>query len=575
MAVLAATAMCATVPTITAAHAATPAATVAFTVNGQAPGTAPIPVSGVVDIAATVTPGANNPVQTVQIGLTNSPYSQVETFQPGQCDTSCSVTASFDTSSLLGYAVGGVGTPSTPDGAHTVYVRALSATTPYGYASTAVQVDNHRPTAGALTDEKMVVSATKALTWTVTPNVSATAPAGSTISDVEFEAPGTSLPISHFTKNADGSWTVTVDTSALTGIYNIAAIATDSNGVSSLPLVNRLIADNNGFAVTAPSATQLNTPDWSALQLGISFPGNWASCNESVGSSRVSAPSNVELQVDGKVWQDSPVNPNTFYMTNAAGQCVLPAVGNEGTAAKPLPYGAHTLTWVVTDNHGVQESATESVTVGQALTSNWPTNPILLTAGSPLHLAPTVTSPDGYSTLQSWTITDQNGKMVASGSGSTSPSVTLPTSVTQETGGRLTLTLVSSLGITTQQTVAWETAWQTAVFTHLSASTITSGGWAELTSDVWERVAGTWVKDPGKPGALSYEWSTPGSSNWHLGSTVMITGTGAGATPAGVWVHPGGSACFRASYLETVPASSYGGLNITATGAPVCLTVKP
>jgi hypothetical protein len=574
MAVLASTALCATLPSITAAHAATNGPTVAFTVNGQTPGATPLPVSGVMNISATVTPDANDPndtVQSVEFSLTFSPFDQIIPIKPGQCDTTCTVTASFDTSSVLPYALGGVGEPSTTDGLHLVDVFAKTASGVYGDAETHLQIDNHRPTIPRPTGQGAGINAAKTLTWTVTPAVSPTAPAGTTISDVELEAPGTPLPVAHFTKNADGTWTATVDTRALNGLYTVAAVAVDSNGTIGDPLVDELSADS-GFTLTAPSATQLNTGDWSTLQLAVSYPNYGAACDAVLYQSVVVAPKNVELQVDGKVWQDSPVGSVTV---NSAGQCVIPAVGTEGAAAKPLPYGKHTLTWVVTDDHGVQESATEPVVVGQALTSTWPTGQTqLLYAGSTLRLAPKVAAPDGASTLASWSVTDQNGKTLASGTGTTAPSLTLPTSATQETSGKLTLSLVSNLGITTTRTLPYRTTWQTAVFTHLSASTITSGSWVKLSSDIWQRIAGTWVRDPGTPGNLMYEWSNLGSNVWRGGDKGRI-GPGFATVPPAVWVHPGGSACVQTGFTQTVLNTSYGQDNISATSAPVCVTVKP
>lgn len=567
MAVLAATAMCATVPSITAAHAATLAPTVALTVNGQTPGTTPVTVSGELDISATITPTPGNPVQAVQFQVVGSLDLVDMPLKPGQCDTTCTVQTSFDTSSVLPYATGGVGTPSLSDGNHEVEVRAVSAAVPTTNAYAMVDVDNHRPVAGTPAVPDPVVTASKTMSWTLTPAVSPTAPAGTTISDVELEAPGTTLPVTHFTKNADGSWTATVDTSTLNGIYRVAAVATDSNGTISSLQPGQLVVDN-GFTLTAPTATQLNSPDWSGLQLGMSYPGNWATCSDYLNGSPVAGPTKVELQVDGKVWQDSPVNLAGYLTVNSAGQCQLPAVGNEGTAAKPLPAGAHILTWVVTDTNGVQESATESVTVGQALTSNWPSGLMFPVAGSTIHLNPVVTSPDGVSTLQSWSITNGNGTTLASGTGATPPSLTLRTSATVETSNTLDLHLVSNLGISSDQEFSYHTGWQTGSFTHVSASTVKPGTWVKLSSAIWERVAGAWTENPGYSGTVQYQWSTAGSGVWHNTSLVHVS-SGPAAVPPTTWSLVNSNVCYRVTYTE----ANY--WMLPATSAPVCVTVNP
>jgi hypothetical protein len=566
--VLVGTALCATLPSITAAHAATTAPTVALTVNGQTPnGTTPLTVSGVMNVTATITAAPNNPVETVRFSMFNSSFFHVVTLQPGQCDTTCTVQASFDTSTVQGYATGGVGTPTTADGFHNLQVTAMDASYPYGSAGASIQVDNHRPTAGVGAGTYPTLTATKTLTWTLTPAVSPTAPAGTTISDIELEAPGTSLPVSHFTKNADGSWTLTADTSSVNGAYAIAAVATDSNGTISNPQHAELIADN-GFTLTTPSATQLNPTGWGGLQLGYSYPNNWAGCNNTYIAGKTLGPTNVELQVDGKVWQDSPVRPGVPLPVDSSGHCELPAVGNTGVAANPLPVGKHTLTWVVTDTYGVQESATESVMVGMPLTSNWPTGPMFPVAGSTLRLNPVVSSPDGVSTLQSWSITDQTGKTLASGTGATAPSLTLATPATAETSGTLTLNLVSDQGLSSSQSFSYQTGWQTGAFAHVSATSVKAGTWVKLSSDIWERVAGTWKENPGYIGTVQYQWSTAGSGVWHNTSLVHVGGAQP-AVPPTAWSLVSSNVCYRVVYTE----ANY--WMLPATSAPVCVTVKP
>lgn len=573
MAVLVGTALCATLPSITAAHAAAAVPTVSLAIDGAPVQNGVTTVSGTMNVAITVTPVPGVPIQSIFYELYGSPFSGTIPVQPGQCDTTCTIQQSFDTTALLPYATGGYQVPAVHDGRAILDVSAQSATG-NGNVGAVVAVDNHRPSPGqALTPASSVITATKQLTWTIRPTVSPTAPAGTTVSDVELEAPDVpGLPVTHFTRNADGSWTVTADTSSVQGgDYWVAAVAMDSNGVVSNPQVVDLVADQ-GFTLSAPSAATL-TPDWERLELPFAYTGNWNSCGGFFIGTTYVGPHDVELQVDGQVWQDSAVTSSGFAQ-NSQGQCLLPAIGSTpGGQSKPLPIGKHTLTWVVTDDAGVQESVSQQVTVGMPLTSNWPAGPETLIAGSTLHLTPTISSPDGVSTLQSWTVTNQSGAVLASGTGSTAPALTLPTSVTQETGGQVTLNLVSNLGLTTSQSLNYQTGWQTAAFAHLSATSVAKGAWVRLASSAWARVAGKWV-NPGARADVEYQWSVPGSGVWHNGPGYSVGATTA-PLPA-TWLHAGRNACFRVVYTQINPLSTpYGSTLIPATSAPVCLTVKP
>ncbi|MEY9938020.1 hypothetical protein ABH932_001172 [Streptacidiphilus sp. MAP5-52] len=563
MAMLVGTAMCATLPAISAAHAVNSAPTVTVTVNGQTPGSTALTASGVVNISATITPVAGNPVQSVTYAL--GAVSGSIPVPSGQCATTCTLQASIDSAAVRPFASGGTEIPAVPDGRALLSVDVYSAAPP-STTYIGLVVNNHRPVAGQpLSPSTANVTATKQLSWTIQPSVSPTAPSGTTVTDVELEAPDVpGLPVTHFTKNADGSWTVTADTSSLTGgEYWIAAVATDSNGVVSNPQVVDLLVDS-GFALSAPAATSL-TPGWGSLQLAYTYKGNWHTCGVTNGDVTL-GPTDVELEVDGQVWQDSPATP-TGLAVNAQGQCLLPALGSAtGTSAKPLPYGRHTLTWVVTDGQGIKESVNESVDVGLPLTSSWPTESQTVLAGSTIHLAPTISSPDGSSTLQDWSITNQNGTVLASGSGTTRPSLSLFTPANQPTYGALTLHLVSSAGLTTTQSFAYQTVWQTAAFAHLSAASVVSGTWVKISADLWAKVAGKWIQPAGQA-TVQYQWAYPGSGVWHNGSYYQFVPAGATLTPT--WVRASSSACFRV--VSQVNGVDYA----PSTSAPVCLTVKP
>lgn len=561
MAVLSATAMCATLPAISAAHAApTTGPTLSATVNGVPMNSRAImSASGVMDVTATITAVPGQPVTQIGYYFAASLLGGTTTLAPGSCTSTCTVHLSVDTSALTPYNAAGVEIPAVNDGLHTfgLYVN----TPPMSASQTMwVNVDNQRPTVTAPSGQSFVVRAAKQFTWTVKPSA-ATAP-GTTITGVEFglDAPG--LPAIPFTENPDGSWTVTADTSSLApGAYDIVAVATDSKGTLSRPLDVRLLVDT-GFALTTNPAIGI-TPDLHGLKLGYSYPGNWVACGPVNGY--YLAPTDIQLRVDGQNWQDFPVG-QAWWNTPGSSQCAVPVIGNSAVSVKPLPLGTHTLTYVVTDSNGVQESTSQTVTVGDALTSTWPSGQVTLGAGSTLNLKPTITSPDGSSTLKSWTITDQNLDVLASGTGATPPSLTFPTSAKQETNGLLDLNLVSNLGIASGQSFTYQTGWPTAAFAHLSATSIAKGSWVDLSADIWQRTAGAWVHDPRQTGTVQWQWSTPGSNVWHTGTTVLTSINA--PRPAAIWTRPGGSACYRVVYSE--PSDVIPGIS-----APVCVMVKP
>ncbi|MBF9068118.1 hypothetical protein [Streptacidiphilus fuscans] len=72
---------------------------------------------------------------------------------------------------------------------------------------------------------------------------------------------------------------------------------------------------------------------------------------------------------------------------------------------------------------------------------------------------------------------------------------------------------------------------------------------------------------------MTWEWATPGSNVWHNGSGVPTTTYS--PQPQAFWVHPGGSACFRAFYTTAGNETPYGWDDVPGISAPVCITVKP
>lgn len=549
-AVLTAATLCASISFTDAAHAAIPSIQLSFDGATNDP-----VVSGVVDVAATIT--TDSPLSLLQYRLgVNGTIESVPI--PAGCSTTCTVHWNVDTTALTTYETGGQGIPAVPDGHVTLQVRTEN-NSGIRYAGGTFQVDNHRPSLGTTTlvGAPLVTTADK-LDLTVHPTVSATAPAGTTIADVELEAVGSvAWPVSHFTRNADGSWTTVFPKGSLPGgIYAMKAVAVDSNGTVSAPATGEITIDS-GFTVTPPPSVV--GPDWRNLTLNVSYPG-WKGCAATVNTP---GPTDVRLQVDGKLWQDSQVSSTG---------CPIPATGNVTQGAdQPLPLGKHTLTWTVTDSAGVSETVNQPVTVALPLTSNWPTGSRTLVAGSTLHVAAKVSAPDGFSTLKSWTISDQQGHVLSSGTGATQPSLNLATPVNQQSGGVLGLTTVSDSGLTSWQSFTYQTGWATSAYAHVSANSVKRGSYVSLYASDWVRVNGVWAFDIPAPARVLYQWETPGSNVWHNSSTVTVSA--ASPRPGVVRMRVGASGCFRAIYTQTNPYyTEYGSSLIPATSAPVCVT---
>jgi len=298
--------------TVPAASASTvpPSITVNLT-SGQT-------VSGSVEVDATITPSPDDPAQSVTFTANGSlsPAAswngQTVNLKPGQCDTTCTVSWTLDTTQLYPYRTGGSPIPLLPDGTADVSVNVTSA-----YNSTTVNtqvtVDNDRPTLAVAPDSDTFWNilqgvGDQSIDLSVVPKVSPTAPTGSTISSVELEIPGLpSLPVTDFTPSADGtSWTDSADTSGVSaGEYDGAVVATDSNGVVSAPLPVQLTVDH-GFVLSAgPSAIALTPTGLSTQVLSMTF-SNGQLCN---GYPAHVVPAQVDILLDGQPWFSSPVNP--------------------------------------------------------------------------------------------------------------------------------------------------------------------------------------------------------------------------------------------------------------------------
>jgi hypothetical protein len=239
-----------------------------------------------------------------------------------------------------------------------------------------------------------------------------------------------------------------------------------------------------------------------------------------------------------------------------------------------LPLGKHTLSWTLTDSAGVQESIDQQISVAMLLTSNLPRGPRTVVAGSTIKLAPKVSSPDGFSTLKSWSFVDNmafNDHVLASGTGATPPSLTIVTPLKKETDDLIELRLVSDSGLVTVEQFSYQTGWATAAYTHVSTTRVKRGGYVSVYASDWVRVNGTWAFDVPSRATMQYQWSIPGSGVWHNGTKVSIAGPRVVRPPA-VKVKITRTVCFRSVYTQTDPLVTYmGSTLVPATSAPVCV----
>ena len=544
------------------ASTAAPSVTISNLTSGQT-------ISGSVEIDATITPLPDAPAQTVDFTLWNGvaqSYQRI-TLQPGQCDTTCTVSWTADTAQLLPYRPGGPSVPQLADGPASIRVYVETADGGDPETTIPVTIDNHRPTvaasAGSPTAQGYLeATGDQTADLAVNPKLSPTAPSGSTITSVELEIPGLpSLPVTDFTPSADGStWTAGANTSAVPeGTYMGAIVATDSNGTVSSPLSVDLTVDH-GFTLTlAPDTAAVTGQRLTPPTLAYTYSG--FTCSLTYGAT----PAQVDIQLDGKPWYSAPVTSRSQYL--ASGACGIPAAS--GTTPL-LPLGHHTLTYVVTDTTGVQESVIQNVTVALPLADTWPTAPMAVAPGQTVTLASKVTSPDGFSQLKSWVIA-LNGTTLASGNYPTQPTLHWTTPAKQLESGRLTLTLRSDSGLTSTSGFSFDTAWETATFVHASATTVKPGTWVKLTASTWIYYLGAWrpnnTPETTAQAAAQDQWRSPGATTWNNGA--KVENTLANPDPINIWVKPTANTCYRIVWnayytVELLPSTS----------AQLCVTVK-
>ena len=552
---------------VPAASASTvaPSVTISNLTSGQT-------VSGSVEVDATITPAPDAPAQTVNFTISNGQnwIGQTITLLPGQCDTTCTVSWTGDTAQVLPYRTGGANVPETADGPGHVNVWVESAIGGFG-AVTPVTIDNHRPTlapsAGSLTSHgNLVGQGDQTINLAVTPKLSPTAPNGSTLTSVQLEVPGSpALPITDFTPSADGtSWTASIDTSAIpAGAYGGAIVATDSNGTVSAPLQVNLVVDH-GFTLTLPDGTaSVSGPSLAVPTLGYLYP-DMPVCGQFPLSP---VPTHIDILLDGKAWYSAPASSDDDYL--GTGGC---GVSVTSRATPPLlPFGHHTLTYMVTDINGVQDSVTQNVTVALPLASTWPTAPMSVAVGQTVSLAPKISAPDGFSKLKSWVIA-LNGTTLSSGTYPSQPTLHWTAPANRPQYGRLTLTTTSDSGLTDTSGFTFTSAWKTATFLHASATTVKPGTWVKLTAGTWGYYLGAWRQLTTIDATARDQWHYTGASTWTNGAAVYTNPATPG--PANIWVKVAKSTCYRVVWTTNTPPSSDSPY-LPSTTASVCVTAKP
>ncbi len=551
---------------ITPASAADPAPAPTVSISNLTTGQS---VSGKVEIDALITLPAGVTAQSVEFAYGDRSGDIVApadvALEPGECIVTCTVSGTVDLAQNTGWDPEDVPAPAVPDGRNGKLTAFVSTSSGLVDAGVAVVVDNHRPTVAAPAGSSQLEGdlaerGNQSVSLSVEVGASPTAPLGTTVSSVALEQPG--MPDVEFTRPASGSlWTATVDTSSLSpGTYWVGVVATDSNDVTGSPITALLVVDH-GFTLTAPAAAVVG-PNWGSFQLTFQYLGQLP-CSSMYEQTAVTA-EHVDVLVDGRLWNSADLTSAELNDSNAT-ICTLPAAVNN-PEPKPLPLGRHTISYVVTDSIGVQETAIQQVTVALPLATTWPNAPMAVVEGTTLHLAPTVSAPDGFSTLKSWSITF-NGAQLASGDYPARPSLTLVTPAKQAIKGTLTLATTSDLGITSQNSFQLIGEWQTNTYLWASHSTAARGSSIRLTASTWAQYLGTWSRAGSDDATVHFQWQYPGSKTWFNGGSAFENpGTpGPVVTMTRVWR----SMCFRAVWTYYSP-----GFFLPSTSTPVCISVK-
>ena len=571
-------AMLIALPWAPVAFAAAPAPTVTITdvTDGQT-------VSGTVDVTAQVTSTPGDVTQSVDFWLSGPdrgiPDGVVQ-IPVGTCLSTCTVHWSMDTTASTPGVPGGAGIPLVLDGPQTLGVSTTTSVTSGGAQDTVqITVDNHRPTVTVPGSPVPFAqtSGDQQAPVTALPQLSATAPQGTTVTDVQFDAqlPGSVL-VAHLAPAAGGgsTWTGKVDTSQVpAGYYPGFLVAVDSDGMTSNWVRVELEVDH-GFTVLPGGPTALAT-NWTSLKVGYTYP-QWTSPNNPVGDpiecsmadGGYAVPVRISTLVDGTTWNSAPITAaqrSNGPSSSAQSVCEVPAAG-DSTTAKPLPVGRHQLTYVVTDSDGITRSASQWVGVGaRPLTATVPNGLMTVHMGSVLHLVPKVQVLDGFSRVQSWSFQWQ-GKVLASGSYPTPPSLTWTTPAKYSIAG-ISLSLVSDSGVASTVTLPVQTGYWTATTLHASATHVTKGTEVTLAAGVRDEIGTTWQAMHANYYTVTLQWRLPGSSTWYNGTVQQVSV---------IMKQPAAfhDRVARSVYLRAVTTFGYYTPYVTSISAPVYISVR-
>ena len=179
----------------------------------------------------------------------------------------------------------------------------------------------------------------------------------------------------------DQPWTLSLDTSAAPeGERTLSFFAVDSRGVQSVPLVVPLTVQH-GFTLTGPDLGSTISDGLGAVVL------HYASALKGM------RPVRAAVSVDG-----TRVKVTDYDQWEVGGGDFAVDLGGR------LPDGRHTLTFTVTDNHGVSQDLSYEIAIARTFSVQWTQAPALdVVSGAPMPVAAAITSTGGG--IQSWDLT--------------------------------------------------------------------------------------------------------------------------------------------------------------------------
>ncbi|GAA4347534.1 hypothetical protein [Angustibacter luteus] len=303
---------------------------------------------------------------------------KVSTFP--RCQVTCTVSAAFDTVKAFGFP-----DDLDADGPGTVQVTVFGLNGAANVIATRTVVfDNQRPVlhvdlpamTGDWGDGKYHLLSDQSLTLHATAEARAD---GATVA-VWNGTPQTGTLWDAPTAPGE-PWTLTLDTAASPeGERTLYLFAVDSRGVQSVPLVAPLTVQH-GFTLTGPDL---------GTTISDGMVGTTLTYTSALQGVR---PVRAVVSVDG-----SPISSTVYDEWETVGGQVNVDFGGR------LPDGPHTLTFTVTDNHGVTKDLSYDVAIVRTFAVQWTTAPAAdVVSGTAMPVAAAITSTAGG--IQSWDLT--------------------------------------------------------------------------------------------------------------------------------------------------------------------------